>query len=224
MESTPLPPPVEVPGVPLANSSDPFQLGPMFQSDLDGPPSAISSTSEPKPGEPLPPESEAMLAGEEGGPGGAADVSAPASDLVPTIAFSTAKTEKVLVEIFDWLAERFESDHWKLSDNQASMLGEPTAQLLGGVWTKLSEKLPDILTSTPGATAFLFACTVVVVPKAAQQVAVSRARRQGNSPAGPAKSARGPVPVQPRRPAPGDNFNSADVPMASGGDFMVPGD
>lgn len=197
----------------------------MFQNDLDGAASsAISSTSEPEPGEPLPPESEAMLAGEADDPGGPAEVSAAGPDLVPTIAFSIAKTEKVLVEIFDWLADRFESDHWKLTDNQVSMLGEPTAQLLGGVWTKLAEKLPDMLVSTPGATAFLFACTVVVVPKAAQQVAVSRARRQGNSPAAPGKPARGPVPVQPRRPMPADNFNPADAPVAPGGDFMVPGD
>ena len=190
----------------------------MFQSGDGQTRSAISST-EPQPGEPLSPEAEALLAGEADDPGGPADLSASAGavDLVPSIIFSTQKTEAVLVEIFDWLAGVFDSEHWKLSANQVSMLGEPTAQLLGGVWSKLSEKLPDILTQTPGATAFLLACTIVVVPKAAQQVAVSRARRQGRP--APRRAGGGPAPVQPIRPSDPDA-----VPTVAGNDFMVTGD
>lgn len=192
----------------------------MFQSGLDGAPrSANSSNSEPEPGEPLSPEAEALLSGEADDPGGPGELPAGVGSALDVIKFSTEKTEKVLIEIFEWLAERFDSEHWKLSDNQVAMLGEPTAQLLGGVWSKLSEKLPDILTQTPGATAFLLACTIVVVPKAAQQVAVSRARRQGKSPAMPRGAGGGPFPVQPIRPADPDAISTV-----AGNDFMVPGD
>lgn len=187
-----------------------------------------SSISEPEPGEPLSAESEKLLAGEteDDAPedGGVAAASAPVV-LMPPILFSAEKTEKVLVEIFDWLAERFDSEHWKLTENQASMLGGPTAELLGGVWTKLAEKLPDILVNTPGAATFLLAVTVVVVPKTAQQIALSRARKQGREPKKP--QPRGPVSVPNRRQTRPVEFNPADVPAAEPAgmsDFEVSGE
>jgi len=118
--------------------------------------------------------------------------------MIPDINFDPVKVQRVLEEIFDWLAERFDSAHWKLTERQADMLGEPTAQLLTGVWQKLSLYLPDVLTVTPGATAFLFACTFVVGPKLAQQMAITRSRRQGAAQPQRKSASPGPVPVQPR--------------------------
>lgn len=215
--------------LPANPSSDPFSLGPVFQGEADG--SALSpnsSISEPEPGEPLSDESEKLLAGEteDAAPENDSDA-APAAPviLMPPILFSAEKTEAVLVEIFDWLADRFDSEHWKLTENQAAMLGEPTAQLLGGVWTKLAERLPDILVNTPGAAAFLLAVTVVVVPKTAQQIAISRARKQGRAPQ--KQQQPRPVAVPNRRPAPRTEFNPADAPVPDAGganDFVVTGD
>jgi len=110
--------------------------------------------------------------------------------LMPDITFDPVKVRRYLIEIFDWAAVKFDSAHWKLTETQSDMLAEPTAQLLGGIWTNLSKFLPDILTSTPGATAFMLACSFVVAPKVAQQMAISRMRRQGfnhqrKKPAGP---------------------------------------
>lgn len=238
MASSPLPPPLEVPGISPA-SQDPYNLASAFSGADGAALSPTSSTSEPKPGEPLSAEAEELLSGiggdvepdDEGGP---AELPAETgADLLPPILFSTEKTEAVLIEIFDWAAERFDSDHWKLTGNQVRMLGEPTAQLLGGVWTRLAEKLPDILISTPGAAAFLLACTIVIVPKAAQQVAISRARRQGKAPVPPRRAASGPVPMPPsRRPIGGNGareatFNPLDAPIAEstgGNDFQVTGE
>ncbi len=102
---------------------------------------------------------------------------------MPSITFQAEQVRRVLVEGFDWLADRFDSDHWKLTDNQADMLAGPTSALLGGVWSKLAAHLPDMLVAMPGATAFVFAASVVIVPKVGQQMAISRERkRDGRAP------------------------------------------
>ncbi len=104
------------------------------------------------------------------------------SSLLDAIAFEEQDVRDVLEETFEWLSERFESDHWKLTDRQARMLCRPTAQLLNSIWVKLRDRLPEVLArwceSTPGAAAFLTAFGIVVVPKAMKQVTLSRAKKK----------------------------------------------
>ena len=141
--------------------------------------------------EPLAAESERILdsvpahiGGEADDPGGPADTGAhgddPIAALMSQVTFEPPDVQDQLEEFFGWLAERFESDHWKLTDRQARMLGRPTAQLLDSVWAKLCGILPDVIArwcaSTPGATAFLLAAGLVVVPKVAKQITISRSR------------------------------------------------
>jgi hypothetical protein len=61
------------------------------------------------------------------------------------------------------------------------MLGRPAAQMANAMWVKLQQYVPDILgrwcESTPGATALLMACGIVVGPKIATQVKLSRERK-----------------------------------------------
>ncbi len=106
----------------------------------------------------------------------------PVAALMDSIAFEEQDVRDQVEELFEWLAEKFQSDHWKLSERQARMLGKPTAQLLNALWAKLKTRIPDILAqwceTTPGATAFLVAVGIVVIPKATKQLALSRERRR----------------------------------------------
>lgn len=173
--------------------------------------------TEPRPGEPLSDEAERGLADVPAsiddepehkvrwpdGPAGSdelPDDAETAASLLPKINFNESKVRKFLIEAFDTLANRFKSAHWKLTDNQADMLSGPTAELMGGIYTKLSVHLPDALVGTPGATAFLLAVAFVVAPKVAQQMAISRARSQGASEETTRRP--GPVPAQARRQGP----------------------
>jgi len=125
----------------------------------------------------------------------------PVAALMAQVAFEPQDVQDVIAETFDWLAERFASDHWRLTDRQARMLGRPSAQLLNSLWTKLSNYLPEILSrwceSTPGATAFLLAAGMVITPKVMQQVSISRERARNTSPLQP-----GPKPVPVPKPEP----------------------
>jgi hypothetical protein len=144
----------------------------------------------------LPPESERLLSaipstigGEADDPGGPADVpdQDPIAALMAQVAFEPQDVQDVIAEFFDWMAERFESDHWKLNDRQAHMLGRPAAQLANSMWVKLQNYLPDILSKwceeTPGATAFILVCGIVVFPKVQKQVSISRERAKAAQPA-----------------------------------------
>jgi hypothetical protein len=153
-----------------------------------------SSTSSISNSEKLSDESERLLShvpekigGEADDPGGPADtpgnsqlVDDPIVALMAQVAFETQDVQDVIAEFFDWMAERFESDHWKLSERQARMLGKPAAQLMNSMWARLQNYLPEILSrwceETPGATAFILACGIVVAPKVSQQVKLSRER------------------------------------------------
>lgn len=231
----PLPPPVQVQsespsGIP--NSEDPFNLSTEFQGGDSGHSfETFSNLTEPQPGEPLNPEAEAALGdvaqviGEE-----SERADSPAMPngetvppLLPAIGFSEEKTKKYLVETFEWLAERFDSSHWLLTENQADMLAGPTAELLGGIWTKLSVVLPDALVSFPGATAFLLAFSWVIVPKAAQQMAISRARRTGQNPKATQPGPKGPVAVPRRGEVHAADFVPA-VAASGDSDFQVTGE
>lgn len=148
--------------------------------------------------DPLSAESERLLdsvpesiGGEVDDAGGPAAVSSqvpedPIAALMAQVAFEEQDVKDTLGELFDWLAERFESDHWRLTDRQTRMLGRPAAQMLNAIWGKLQVYIPDILgkwcEDTPGATAFILACGIVVVPKVTKQVAISRQRAKTRGP------------------------------------------
>lgn len=101
--------------------------------------------------------------------------------LMAQVSFEEQDVKDMLCEFFDWLSEHFDSDHWKLTERQVRILGRPSAQLANSIWAQLMRYIPDILTrwceSTPGATAFLLACGIVIVPKAKQQWSISRKRK-----------------------------------------------
>jgi hypothetical protein len=166
-------------------------LGSLF-SGADNPgasplPSPVSSTGFST--EPLSPESERLLSslpssigGEPDDSGVPADVPTqdPIAALMAQVAFEPQDVQDVIEELFDWLSVRLESDHWKLTERQSRMLGRPAAQLLNSMWLKLQNYIPDILSKwcedTPGATAFILACGIVVAPKIARQVAIRKER------------------------------------------------
>jgi len=124
------------------------------------------------------------IGGEADDPGGPAEL--PGDDaiagLMAMVAFEPQDVQDTLCEFFDWTAERFKSDHWRLTERQARMLGKPTSLLLNSLWARLCLILPDIIgrwaSKTPGASAFLLAAGVIVVPKIAKQVQISRARKK----------------------------------------------
>jgi len=190
-------------------------------------PSFLRST-EPKPGQPLNAESERILRGiPESISDAPAESDAPdalpissaqpgaeaIAGLMPEIVFDAEEVQAVLEEAFDWLAQKFDSAHWKLTDRQSRMLGRPTAQLLGSLYAKIGTFLPGVLArwceSTPGAMGFLLASGIVIGPKIATQFQVSRARRQKEAqrvgpravPAQPIQRPMGPVGRSPVRPA-----------------------
>jgi hypothetical protein len=122
------------------------------------------------------------------------------------VAFEPQDVQDVLCEFFDWCAERFQSEHWSLTERQARMLGRPTAQLLNSLWVKLQGVLPDILArwceTTPGATAFILAAGIVVVPKVTTQIGISRERAKLEK---QKSMVKGPQPVPVPTPAPDPN-------------------
>jgi hypothetical protein len=104
------------------------------------------------------------------------------AELMAQVSFETQDVQDQLEEFFEWLSTRFQSDHWKLTERQARMLGKPSAQLLNSLWAKLQSVLPEILgkwiDSTPGAAALLLAGGIVIGPKIARQVSITRDRRR----------------------------------------------
>jgi hypothetical protein len=167
-----------------------------------------SSSTEPKPGQPLSPESERLLidlppvAGDSPAGVAASEQSDGAAfdslgDLLPEFTFEVDDVREVLEEAFEWLAEKFDSDHWELTERQSRMLGKPTAQLLTSLYGKLSTLLPEWVArwaeSTPGAAAFVVAAVIIVTPKVKKQVSISRARRRTPTPVEGARAAHPPV-------------------------------
>lgn len=103
------------------------------------------------------------------------------SSLLDMIAFEEQDVRDLLEEAFDWLSEKFDSEHWKLSERQSRMLGRPTVMLMNSIWLKLRDRLPDVLLrwceSTPGAAAFITAAGIVIVPKVMTQVSLSKRKK-----------------------------------------------
>ena len=155
---------------------------------------SIPPLDEPALDEPLSADAEKILASiptietQDAGAGGAAssqgdDEGADALiALAGMVAFEEQDVRDTLEEFFSFLADRFESDHWVLSERQARMLGKPTTLLLNSLWVKLQKLLPDVIArwceSTPGAMAFLTACGLVLVPKVVVQIRISRERKK----------------------------------------------
>lgn len=130
-------------------------------------------------------------------------------ELMAQVAFEEQDIKDLLGELFDWLADRFESDHWKLSERQMRILGGPSFRLANVLWKRLEERLPDILIgwceSTPGAAAFIMACGIVVGPKIAKQLRLSKGPKPVKEPRvedrpAPRRSAAPPAPGEPHIP------------------------
>jgi len=201
--------------------------------------SPISSAfNEPRPGEPLPLEAEQILSeipsfigGEPGAAAGAGaihevDPELSADDIaemIPDIDFEEGEVREVLEEAFEWLAGRFDSDHWKLTERQSRMLGRPTTRLLTSVYSRLAQFLPGWLATacetTPGLAGVIIVSAMVIGPKAAKQFKIHRARKgsvqtiEGNPGAAQARQPNAP----PRRPAP-----SGAVGAIAGADEPLP--
>lgn len=128
----------------------------------------------------------------------------PMAALMAQVAFEEQEVKDYLCEFFDRLSDRFDSDHWMLTDRQANLLAKPSAMMANALWAKLMAIMPDILgrwcESTPGASAFLLAVGIVVVPKVTVQVKLSRERKAGAKTMVQPGTSHGPVPVQPAAP------------------------
>lgn len=113
--------------------------------------------------------------------------------------FLEPDVKDVLEEAFDFLAEHFKSDHWKLSERQQRMLARPITRLLNHLWAKLKERIPEKLASlaetTPGVAGLIFAVPVVIAPKVMKQVKLNRERKQKPEPSESEPEARRPSPV-----------------------------
>ena len=215
----PLPPAIDVQPAVQASAPEPQSLTSKISSLFSGVP-----VSQPEPsntfatyggGEPLSPESEQLLASvpesigytDQGGPERLSihEVDSPNDDpiaaLMAQVAFEEQDVKDTLEEFFDWLAERYKSEHWKLTDRQSRMLSRPASQMANAVWLKLQAYIPSIIgrwcEETPGATAFILACGLVVVPKVTKQIKLSRERKStapvqgtGGSPAAPVPAAQ----------------------------------
>jgi len=141
------------------------------------------------------------------------------SALLDAVAFEEQDVKDTLEELFEWLAEHFEAEHWKLTPRQVRMLGRPACQLMNSLWDKLKLRIPDIIArwceSTPGATAFLMAFGLVVVPKGLKQWKLSRASAEGKkSPENKESSAD--VPKKQPVPMRSVETDSLNVPVATG--------
>lgn len=207
------------------DSSDPFNLGPVFPQETDHPrnsqtTSASSSAErEPKPGEPLSAEAEKLLAdlaaADDDGPEDGEAPEGAALEPVPesSIEFDAETVREVLEESFGWLADRFDSDHWRLTERQSRMLTRPTTQLLGSVWTHIRRMLLMRLErwseTTPGLMDFALIFGIVVAPKVTKQIAITRERRNPRARRVTEKNA-GPQPVPARAPAPAPRRPSGD--------------
>ena len=109
----------------------------------------------------------------------------PIAALMAQVAFEPQDVQDMIEELFNFLAERFNSEHWKLTSTQSRILGRPAAQLANALWKRLQNYLPDILgrwcEETPGAMAFIIACGIVVAPKVTKQISLSRERAQSTA-------------------------------------------
>jgi hypothetical protein len=206
-QNNPLPPPLAVVSEPGNPNPAPFEV-----SQVDSSTGSIAN-GEPQPGEPLDAGAESILGalpdfiGDETQPDGTSAAhlgddpgSSPMlAPNAPGIQFDPEYVRAVLEESFSWVADRFDSAHWLLTERQSKMLTGPTTQLMGSLWTRVQQLLPEWLarwsSETPGLVDCVFAFSLVLGPKIGQQVAISRVRRAKAARAAntPRQSAPGPV-------------------------------
>lgn len=190
----PLPAPVEVQSAqPESPEPSPnlFGLGNLFGSPqslasapaLASPESSTANYGEGAPDEQLLSRVPEVIGDDpatEGARPGVPEALDPVAGLMAMVAFEEQDVRETLAEFFDWMAERFKSDHWKLNERQARMLGKPGTLLANALWAKLQAYLPEVLgkwcETTPGALAFLTACGIVIGPKVMQQMQISKRR------------------------------------------------
>ena len=128
-------------------SSQPgLRIHEVMPSQADSGQHSATSSTEPRPGQPLTQEAEQILhevpasiggagAGEALPPIGqvadAESIAAAAmlSELASAITFEEQDVRELLEMGFGWMAEKFESEHWNLTERQSRMMGRPAAQL-----------------------------------------------------------------------------------------------
>lgn len=192
----PLPPPLPIEGLDGNPNEDPFQLSQQFQGQPGAVSSVGSATSliEPKPGEPLSPESERILQdvpdqlGDD--PGGELEGDEPEGlDLSP--ALTSVLKEKYIRRAFEatyrTLARLFDSPHWELEPGEAQDVAEPATLVLQGILPAWLKRLSE---STPGAVDLLFMMAIINAPRIAQQIEISRDRRSGTEKRKPGEKPR----------------------------------
>jgi hypothetical protein len=101
--------------------------------------------------------------------------------LLREMGFEEQDVIDLLGEGFEWLAERFDSEHWKLSERQGRLLGRPATKCANKLWLRVLDWLPDFLAnlakSSPEAAALVVASAIVVFPKVGKQVVISRTKK-----------------------------------------------
>ncbi len=134
-------------------------------------------------------------------------------------AFEEQDVREELEELFAFLADRFESEHWLLTERQSRMLSRPATQMANSIWAKLRGRLPEFLAkwceSTPGAAGFLFACGVIVVPKVMTQRRLSKKAARTVTAQPQQSTAERPAPRKSPTPRP-SGPSVGPIPMASG--------
>lgn len=132
--------------------------------------------------------------------------------LMIEISFEEQDVAEFLAESFDWLSQIMGSDHWKLTERQVRMLKGPTQRLLTSMWAKLLDRLPEAVVrwceNTPGAAAFLVTFGIVVAPKAMEQIAIRKERKQSKTIDAPQKT--------PHQPAKQEPSGMGGIPVATG--------
>lgn len=138
-------------------------------------------------------------------------------ELMVTIQFAEEDVKAFLGEAFDWMAELMGSDHWKLTERQSRMLAGPLARVMGSIWLKLLERLPDVIVKwceqTPGAAAFLLTLGIVVLPKGTKQIRIWKERRVGKTIDAKPETKREPAKHEPARQT---SSGSGPIPVATG--------
>lgn len=243
-KSRPLPPPVEpaaaaAPVDPPASGNLLSKVAGMFQQKAEPGPAAVSSpasvhSSTSEPAARLAEDAERILRtvpasiGDSGEPAaqpaaGGEFSQETMAELMQGVAFEPQDVQDTLSEFFDMVADWFKSDHWKLSERQARMIGVPLSQVMNAVWQELCRAIPGPIArwieNTPGAMKLLMACGIVFVPKVKTQLKINRERRQvrkveqlrGSQPARPYVAPGVPkvAPIEPIAPAgPVDMFGA----------------
>lgn len=128
------------------------------------------------------------IGGEAAAPGEAAAAAPGAGELGEMVEFLQSMgideddMQEWLSEGCDFLSEKFDSAHWKLTDRQGRMLAKPYTACANKIWIKLLDWLPDFLSnlakSSPEAAAMVISSAVVFGPKVAKQFVLSRSRKE----------------------------------------------